>query len=199
MSDLPSEPVARFLELYESACECETFDASRCALATADAEGRPSVRFVLLKTASDEGFEFFTNYESQKAHELDENPYAALAFHWSSLGVQVRVSGRAERLDGARSDAYFASRPRGSQLGAWASHQSEPLPDRETLEQAVHDIEARFARDAIPRPPFWGGYRIVPDRIELWHNRDDRLHDRFDYRLERGPSGPQWTRRRLAP
>jgi pyridoxamine 5'-phosphate oxidase len=150
---------------------------------------------VLLRGVDERGFVFFTNYTSRKGRELDANPYAALCFHWIALDEQVRAEGRVERLTAAESDEYFASRPRGSQLGAWASDQSAMLPSRETLESKYREIEARFASGAIARPPFWGGYRLIPERVEFWYGRPDRLHDRVLYTRE----GAGWTITRLYP
>jgi len=185
----------RFSEELERARHSEAFDASRCALATADAEGRPSVRFVLLKAANRGGFVFYTNFESQKARDLEANPRAALAFHWHTTGVQVRVRGRVSRVSDEEADAYFATRDRGSQLGAWASKQSAALDERATLDAAVAEATKRFEDVSVPRPPFWGGYRIAPDAIEFWENRDNRLHDRFLY--QRADDG--WHVTRLYP
>jgi pyridoxamine 5'-phosphate oxidase len=170
-------------------------DTAPVALATADASGRPSVRMVLLRGADERGFVFHTNYDSRKARELADNPYAALCVHWNSLEEQIRIEGRVERLPADESDAYFNSRPRGSQLGAWASKQSEPLPSRESLEAEYRETERRFDGQPIPRPPFWGGFRLVPDRIEFWLGRPDRLHDRLVYTRD----GSGWTITRLYP
>jgi pyridoxamine 5'-phosphate oxidase len=190
-----ADPIARFRESFRRASDLETFDASRAALATADARGRPSVRFVLVKEVDEYGFRFHTNYESRKAMELEANPWAALAFHWASIGEQIRVEGRVERLDAAASDAYFAGRPRGSQMGAWASPQSRPVPDRDVLVEAVESLAKRFEGEAIPRPDFWGGYRLIPEAIEIWIDGASRLHDRFLYRK----SETGWLMTRLAP
>jgi pyridoxamine 5'-phosphate oxidase len=190
------DPIALLAHHYARALEREDFDAARVALATANAHGAPSVRFVLVREIEPDGLYFYTSYESQKARELDENPRAALAWHWASLGIQVRVAGAVERADAARSDAYFAKRPRGSQLGAWASPQSQPIASREVLEARVRELEIRFADADVPRPETWGGYRLVPERIELWHDGEHRLHDRFAY--ERTREGG-WRRTRLAP
>jgi pyridoxamine 5'-phosphate oxidase len=165
------------------------------ALATATPAAVPSVRFVLLKGIDERGVEFFTNYESRKARELDANPHAALAILWKPLQRQVRLEGRVERLTGEESDAYFASRSRGSQLGAWASRQSESIPDREWLEARLASFAERFA-DRVPRPPHWGGYRLAPDVIEFWEGRPNRLHDREQF--TRGSDGA-WHSRRLSP
>ncbi len=197
MEPLTTDPIERFHELFQRASTSEPHDHTRAALATADARGRPSVRYVLVKTADRLGFYFFTNYDSRKGHELAENPYAALAFHWPSIGVQVRVEGRCDRLPEERSDAYFASRPRGHQLGAWASHQSEEITSREVLLAQLQDVEARYAGTDVERPPHWGGYVIVPERIELWFAQDDRLHDRIVY--DRLPNSLGWAARRLSP
>jgi pyridoxamine 5'-phosphate oxidase len=163
-------------------------------LATADERGRPSARLVLLKGADERGFVFFTNRESRKARELEANPFAALCIHWPASHQQVRVEGRVERAGDDESDAYFASRPREAQLGAWASEQSAPLASREALEARVRELGARYP-GAVPRPPHWGGYRVVPDRIELWFEGPARLHDRFLYVRE----GDGWTMTRLNP
>jgi pyridoxamine 5'-phosphate oxidase len=189
-----SNPITEFLDSAERA-RAHQVDTAPVALATADATGRPSVRIVLLRGVDQSGFVFFTNYNSRKANELDGNPQAALCFHWVALDEQIRVEGRVERVPDAESDAYFASRPRGSQLGAWASDQSSVLPSRETLESKYRDIEARFGDGPIPRPPFWGGYRLVPDRVEFWYGRPDRLHDRVLYRREED----RWAIERLYP
>lgn len=164
-------------------------------LATADGDGRPSARMVLLKGAGEDGFVFYTNYGSRKARELDANPRAALCIYWQSLDQQVRVEGPVERLPAELSDAYFASRPRGSRLGAWTSRQSEELDSRATLLGRYLRVKARFAGRAVPRPEFWGGYRLLPERIEFWTNRRFRLHDRQLF--ERRDDG--WTMRRLYP
>jgi pyridoxamine 5'-phosphate oxidase len=190
-----ADPIARFRDSFRRAAERETFDASRCALATADARGRPSVRFVLVKEVDARGFRFHTNYESRKARELGENPYGALAFHWASIGEQVRIEGPVERLEAELSDAYFAARPRGSQIGAWASPQSRPIESRDSLVEAVASFERRFEGETIPRPEFWGGFRLVPERIEFWIDGASRLHDRFLYQK----SGAGWVSSRLAP
>jgi pyridoxamine 5'-phosphate oxidase len=153
------------------------------------------VRVVLLKGVDPDGLTFFTNYDSRKAAELDANPSCALCFHWPTLGVQVRVEGRAARTDAAESAKYFATRPRESQLGAWASRQSAPLDSREELIARFRDFEARFADRSVPCPENWGGYRVAPDRIEFWRSREFRLHDRLLYVR----SGPDWTSRRLYP
>jgi pyridoxamine 5'-phosphate oxidase len=189
-----ANPITEFLSAIERAAARQV-DTAPVALATADAEGRPSVRMVLLRGADERGFVFHTNYNSRKAGELAANPYAALCFHWPTLEEQIRVEGRIERLQAPESDAYFASRPRGSQLGAWASEQSAVLPSRETLEEQYRAIERRFEGSSVPRPPFWGGFRLVPERIEFWFGRPDRLHDRLLYTRH----GDGWQIERLYP
>jgi pyridoxamine 5'-phosphate oxidase len=190
-----ADPITEFLNAVERA-KSHQVDPAPVALATADAQGRPSVRMVLLRGADTRGFSFFTNYNSRKGRELDRNPHAALCFHWATLDEQIRVEGSIERLPDAESDEYFAHRPRGSQLGAWASAQSEMLPSRETLEEKYREIERRFEHEAhVPRPPFWGGYRLIPHRIEFWYGRTDRLHDRVVYVRE----ASTWRIERLYP
>lgn len=189
------DPYARFTALFEQAAVGESFEPTRAALATVDDASRPSVRFVLVREADHRGFVFFTDYRSKKACDLIANPVAALAWHWSSTGVQVRTEGAVERLNGDRSDTYFAARPRGSQLGAWASVQSAVIDSRKTLDDAVDVATKRFEGGDVSRPDHWGGYLLVPDRIEFWFNRDDRLHDREDYVRD----GDVWTHRLLSP
>jgi pyridoxamine 5'-phosphate oxidase len=189
-----ANPITEFLSAVERARNRHV-DTAPVALATADATGKPSVRMVLLRGADERGFVFHTNYNSRKALELADNPRAALCFHWHSLEEQIRVEGEVERLSAEESDAYFNSRPRGSQLGAWASNQSAVLTSRETLEEAYRAIERQYAGTPVPRPPFWGGFRLVPDRIEFWFGRPDRLHDRILYTKE----GSGWKIERLYP
>lgn len=175
---LPNDPFARFNEALERARRAEPFEATAATLATAGADGRPSARMVLLKGADGRGLSFFTNRESRKARQLADNPFAALCIHWPTLGEQVRAEGRVVLVSDAESDAYFASRPRGSQLGAWASAQSRPLGSRDELLARFAELESRFAGKEIPRPPFWGGYLLEPERMEFWYSREDRLHER---------------------
>jgi pyridoxamine 5'-phosphate oxidase len=189
-----ANPITEFLNAVERATAHQV-DTSPVALATADAEGRPSVRMVLLRGADERGFVFHTNYTSRKGRELDENPTAALCFYWPTLDEQIRIEGRIERLSADESDAYFASRPRGSQLGAWASAQSQVLATREQLEEEYRATEVRFDGQTVPRPPFWGGFRLHPDRIEFWYGRPDRLHDRVVYTRD----GKGWRIDRLYP
>ncbi len=170
-------------------------DVNAMALATATADGAPSVRMVLLRGVDEGDLCFYTGYESRKASELDQNPNAALLFHWQTLGRQVRIEGAVERLPADRSDAYFESRPRDSRLGAWASHQGSVLDSRAELERALQAAEERFAGGDVPRPERWGGYRLTPERYEFWQHGDARLHDRFRYRVEDGA----WVIERLAP
>ena len=164
-------------------------------LATATAEGMPSARVVLLRGIDERGLVFFTNRKSRKGDELRTNPRAALVLHWSALGRQVRVEGRVEEVSGAESEAYWATRPRGSQMAAWASPQSQPLTDRAELNTRFEEVAARYGDDPVPLPPFWGGYRVIPDAVELWEHRNDRLHDRLRFTSENG----SWRAERLAP
>ena len=165
----------------DRAHELEPHDPTAAALATAGEDGRPSVRMVLVKSADEQGFPFFTNYGSRKAAEVDANPVAALCFHWPAEERQVRVEGRIERLGAEDSDRYFALRPRGSRIGAWASEQSRVLPSREEFHRRVAELETRFEGGEVPRPPFWGGYLLRPLRIEFWQGRESRLHERDLY------------------
>jgi pyridoxamine 5'-phosphate oxidase len=170
-------------------------DATSMTLATANRDCRPSARIVLLKSFDDRGFVFFTNYQSQKGNELNENPHAALLFYWPGLWRQVRIEGEAEKTSAAESEEYFQSRPLGSRLGAWASNQSEVVENRETLEARFAELQQRFGED-VPRPEHWGGYRVKPNSIEFWQGRDNRLHDRLRYRREEDGG---WVIERLAP
>ena len=175
------DPIARFQEEFSRAQELESFDAARCALATVGLDGEPSVRFVLVKRADEHGFVFYTNKESRKAKEIDQTPLASLAFHWHRTGIQVRVEGKVTELDSKTADAYFASRARGSQLGAWASAQSNVLSSINALREKFAQIQQEYEGKKVPRPPIWGGYIVAPERIEFWENRDDRLHVRELY------------------
>jgi pyridoxamine 5'-phosphate oxidase len=182
-------------KLWSALCNHRPADINAMILATADAQGRPSSRTVLLKAVDGRGFIFFTNYDSRKGRELAENQNAALTFFWSELERQVCVAGTVSKLPAAESEAYFKTRPRGSQIGAWASSQSEPVPDRAFLEGRWRELEKQFPGE-VPLPPNWGGYILKPDRIEFWQGRPSRLHDRFSY--VRQPDG-SWNVERLAP
>jgi pyridoxamine 5'-phosphate oxidase len=189
------DPIALFNDWLSAAVECEPDVPTAMTLATADASGMPSARLVLLKGADKDGFVFYTNTESAKAVDLAENPRAELVFHWKSMKRQVRVSGTVAMVSAAEADAYFATRPRGAQLGAWASDQSRPLEGMFELEKRVAKFAAKFAIGAVPRPPYWSGYRVEPSAIEFWQDKPFRLHERLLYRLEQDG----WQVQRLYP
>ena len=189
------EPYVLFSRWLDDAAKSEPNDPNATALATVDADGLPDVRMVLLKGFDDKGFVFYTNYESAKGQEILGSMKAAMCFHWKSLRRQVRVRGPVERVSDQEADAYFASRPRGSRIGAWASAQSRPLEGRFALEKAVAEYTARYAIGEIPRPPYWSGFRIKPVAIEFWHDRAFRLHDRVRFEAE----GDGWKKTRLYP
>jgi pyridoxamine 5'-phosphate oxidase len=194
-SEVDADPIDQFRTWFDEATAAAVVEPNAMTLATATPDGRPSARVVLLKSFDERGFSFFTNYRGRKARELEANPRASLVLFWQPLERQVRIDGRVEKVSEAESDQYFAMRPRGAQLGAWASGQSEVVPDRATLEAALAEVERRFADGAVPRPPHWGGYRVVPDEVEFWQGRPSRLHDRLLYR--RKPGG--WDLARLSP
>jgi pyridoxamine 5'-phosphate oxidase len=191
------EPFRLFRAWFEEASRSEPADPNAMAVATVDADGMPNVRMVLLKGFDEQGFVFYTNLDSQKGRELVGQPRAALVFHWKSLTRQVRIRGDVRQVEAAEADAYFASRPRMAQIGAWASRQSAPLESRLAFEKAVARYTAKYPIGTIPRPPNWSGFRIVPRSMEFWHDRPFRLHDRIEFR--RAAPGEPWTKTRLYP
>ena len=190
-----TNPIELFSAWMAEAEKSESLEPDAMALATVDAAGVPSVRMVLLKAWGTDGFVFYTNLESRKSHDISENPKAALCFYWKSLRRQVRIEGSVEPVDERTADAYFATRPRGSQIGAWASRQSRPLDGRFALEREVAKYTAKFGVSSVPRPPFWSGFRVVPERIEFWSYGRFRLHDRIVYCRD----GTSWRGERLYP
>jgi pyridoxamine 5'-phosphate oxidase len=194
-----AEPFARFGEWMRRAMDAGVAEPTAMALATADAEGRPSVRMVLLKGFDEQGFVFYTNLESRKARELEANPHAALCLFWQPLELQVRIEGPVRRVSDAEADEYYASRPRGSRIGAWASRQSRPLHSYGELMEAVQAYEAQFTGEHIPRPPFWSGFRLVPERIEFWQGRPSRLHERERFERDADGEGGGWRVQNLYP
>jgi len=195
-SDADPDPIEQFRRWFDETLAADLHEPNAMTLAAAAPDGRPSARIVLLKGFDERGFVFYTNYEGRKSQELEANPYAALVFYWGELERQVRIEGRVSRVSEEESDAYFAGRPRGSQLGAWVSEQSRPVRDRGSLEERLRELEAEYEGREVPRPPFWGGYRVEPEIIEFWQGRENRLHDRLRYR--RSESGG-WERERLQP
>ncbi len=187
--DLPADPLPLFDAWFKFARRVRIYWPDSAALATADRDGNPSVRMVLLKGYRPDGFIFYTNYESQKGRDLDENPKASMVIYWNDLLRQVRITGPVEKLSREESERYFHSRLRGSQIGAWASRQDQPVESRGALMALYEEYEKKFAGDPVPLPPYWGGYRIVPDAIEFWQARTYRLHDRFVYRRKEGVWG----------
>jgi pyridoxamine 5'-phosphate oxidase len=194
-ADVDPDPIVQFHEWFEKVIDADLHEPNAMILATATTDGKPSARTVLLKGYDERGFVFYTNYEGRKAKEIEANPACSLLFYWGELERQVRIEGRASRLSSEESDAYFAGRPRGSRLGAWASEQSRPVEDRNILEERVRALEAEYEGREIPRPSFWGGYRVEPDTIEFWQGRENRLHDRIVYHR----SGRGWKIVRLQP
>lgn len=190
-----ADPLEQFQYWFNEALAAEQPDVEAMTLSTLTQSQRVTARIVLLKACDERGFVFFTNYQSNKGHELSLHPFAALTFYWHTLNRQVRIEGCVEQISPAESAAYFQTRPRGSQIGAWASPQSQELTSREILEAKVAELRQRYENEPIPCPPFWGGYLLRPDRIEFWQGRENRLHDRILFTLETG----QWRRTRLAP
>ncbi len=195
-SDLAADPFAQLQRWLDEVQAANVSDWQAMSLATATRNGRPSVRVVYLRGSDERGFLFYTNYDSRKGHELTDNPQAAAVLYWKEFERQVRIEGTVVRASDSESDAYFASRPRESCIGAWASAQSQPLADRATLERLTAEFEAKFAGNPIPRPPNWGGFRLIPDSVEFWQGGVARLHDRLIYRKQ--PSGT-WSIERLFP
>ncbi len=192
-----ADPIVQFQTWFGEVLRAEVPEPNAMTLATVGADGMPAARIVLLKDVDARGFTFFTNYQSAKGRELAQHPQAALVFFWQELARQVRVEGTVSPVSEAESDAYFASRPRGSQLGAWASPQSATLAARDVLERRLAEVEARFDGQPVPRPPHWGGYRLQPRMVEFWHGRPSRLHDRLRYTRASGDAG--WKLERLGP
>ncbi len=193
--DVAPDPFLQFERWFRFAKQAGCYTPEAMSLATTTLDGRPSLRIMLLKGVHDSSFVFYTNYESRKGNELTTNPHAAIALHWVELWRQVRAEGKVVSLSSQESDAYFATRPRASRIGAWASRQSTELPDRAALERRVIESEAKFRGREVPRPLFWGGYRLIPERIEFWQGRRNRLHDRLCFL--RQPNG--WRLVRLSP
>ncbi len=194
--DVRHDPIAQFDYWFREALNSQLLEPNAMTLATVDAQGQPSARIVLLKSFDQQGFVFYTNYESRKGEDLAARPRAALLFAWLELERQIRIEGSVEKVSEAESLEYFQSRPFGSQIGAWASPQSRPISGREVLENAVATLQKEYADvPALPLPPFWGGYRVRPERMEFWQGRENRLHDRIRYTR----SGGHWTIERLAP
>jgi pyridoxamine 5'-phosphate oxidase len=197
VGDMTPDPMDFFRLWWHEAIDAGIEEANAMTLATVNHEGQPAARIVLLKGLLEEGFEFFTNYESRKARDMEDHPWVALLFFWTSLERQIRIEGRVEKVSAERSEKYFQSRPRGSQVGAWSSPQSEVIPDRSVIENNLKVIEEKYAdQDPLPQPPHWGGYLVRPRVIEFWQGRPDRLHDRLRYTLE---DGGRWRLDRLAP
>lgn len=194
--DLNVDPFKQFETWFKQACESQLLEPNAMSLATASDQGEPSLRTVLLKYFDNQGFVFFTNYESNKAKQIEENPYVALLFLWLPLERQVKIRGKAAKISTAESFRYFTTRPRGSQLGAWCSEQSSVISSRQLLEMKFEEIRRKFAQGEIPLPSFWGGYRIVPHYFEFWQGRPNRLHDRFSYTLQEDNT---WEIHRLSP
>jgi pyridoxamine 5'-phosphate oxidase len=195
-SDADSNPFTQFDKWFQQALAAGLPEPNAMTLATATLDGKPSARVVLLKGFDEHGFVFFTNYESQKGRELLANPQAALVCYWIELERQVRISGRVNRVSAQESEEYFQSRPLGSQLGAWASQQSEVVGGRKTLEERLEQLTREYQTKPVPLPPYWGGYRVAPEAIEFWQGRPNRLHDRLRYTLQ---SNGQWLIERLSP
>jgi pyridoxamine 5'-phosphate oxidase len=192
-----AEPFALFAEWFAEACKAEPNDPNAMSLATVDTDGLPDVRMVLMKGYDTAGFVFYSHIASQKGRELAANPKAALLFHWKSLRRQVRIRGNVSPVTSEEADAYFATRPKQAQIGAWASKQSQPLESRFAFEQAIAKIAAKHVISEVPRPPGWSGWRIAPVRFEFWHDRPFRLHDRIEF--ARNTTGDAWTKTRLYP
>ncbi|HUO57990.1 MAG TPA: pyridoxamine 5'-phosphate oxidase [bacterium] len=192
----PANPFRLFHHWFAEAANAKLLDPHAMALSTVSAGGKPTARMVLLKALDNKGFVFFTNYLSRKGKELHQNPAACLLFFWPELGRQIRIEGRAQKVTSKESDDYFKTRPLGSQLSAWASHQSQVVPNREVLEKKMRELGKKYHHRPVPRPPHWGGYRVLPSAIEFWSGRRNRLHDRLVYR-RKGPGG--WKRERLSP
>ena len=195
-SDLNPNPIKQFANWFTTAIETGIGDVNAMSLATAGQDAKPSVRIVLLKSFDEDGFVFFTNYESEKGKQLEANPYAALGFYWIELDRQIRISGKVDKTSRKESQTYFHSRPVGSQLSAWASRQSAVLDGRRVLDARMEEMNERFADKRVPLPPHWGGYRLKPDNMEFWQGRSNRLHDRFRYTRQ---SDGSWLIERLAP
>ena len=195
-ADLDADPVKQFEQWYAQTIGTESAEPGAMSLATVDAQGQPWQRMVLLKLFDEKGFVFFTNYSSRKAEQIAANSRVSLLFPWQELGRQVKVTGTAEKIPTAESLGYFATRPRGSQIGAWASHQSKVIKSRAILDGMFDQMKHKFLDGEIPLPSFWGGYRVSPETVEFWQARDSRLHDRFIYRLN---ENAQWVIERLAP
>ena len=194
-SDLDPNPVNQFNKWFEEVLKSELSEPNAMLLSTVS-DGRPAGRIVLLKGVDQDGFSFYTNYESKKGKDIENNPQVGLTFFWKELERQIRIEGRIEKTSAQDSDDYFAIRPRGSQIGAWVSHQSEAIESRDFLEQKQRDFEARFEGQPVARPPHWGGYRVIPDYVEFWQGRPSRLHDRLAYSLT---DGHVWKIDRLSP